>query len=167
MAELGRLAAEKPALAEAANTLGDILAGPCLDANPSEIPAIAPDRIATKRASGIPLLRGESVPLDVAAFARRWSHICSVVEHSRKGPIAEALRRGTLDARDLTAAVIAGRPGAVHGRADELGLDAGLTATVLRLTLFPVFTQINDALIPMCSGDWEQGFCPTCGSWPL
>jgi len=165
--ELQRLAKERPALADAANILGSVIPRLYVEPIEAEPPDITSERAAAKLAGGVPLLRGETLPVDVAAFKRRWRDVCTVVERARKGPLAEALRRGALDARQLTADVIAGRPGAVHGRADELGLDASQAATVLRLTLFPVLTQVNEALAPLRSVRWDHGFCPTCGSWPL
>jgi FdhE protein len=167
LAELARVAKATPALAEAAEVLGDLLPGIFGDAISADGFSIDSEHTVSKLESGIPLLRGETIPLDVAAFNRRWSHVCAAVERMRKGPIAEALRRGSLDAHQMTADVLAGRPEAIHARADELGLDAGQTATILRLTLFPLLTQINDALSPLRSSRWDQGYCPTCGSWPL
>jgi FdhE protein len=68
----------------------------------------------------------------------------------------------------LVAAVLAGEPGRVHDRADALGLVAGLTATVLRLTLFPVFVTAAAALEGLRAGSpWLHGYCPACGGWPL
>jgi len=167
MEELARLAKARPTLAETANMLGDILPALFAEPIPSEMPVITSERAAVKLESGVPLLRGEAIPLDVAAFTRRWLDICTVVEHNRKGPTAEAMRRGLLDPKQLTADVLAGRPEAIHARMDSLGLDAGLAATVLRLTLFPVLTQLHEALTSTPNGRWERGYCPTCGSWPL
>src|SRR5207302_1109892 len=63
---------------------------------------------------------------------------------------------------------LAGRPEAIYARAETLDLDAGLTATVLRLTLFPVLTAVGAALALFReSTRWQEGCCPTCGSWPL
>src|SRR5438094_2666707 len=55
MAELTRLAAEKPALADAANILGDILPGLYADAIPSETVSITGEHAAAKLAGGVPL----------------------------------------------------------------------------------------------------------------
>jgi FdhE protein len=39
---------------------------------------------------------------------------------------------------------------------------------VLRFALFPVLSRVNVALSPLRQNQrWEQGYCPTCGSWPL
>lgn len=170
--ELARLAQERPTLAGPAHFLGDVLPG-LYAAPPSETaPALEPDQAAAKLSSGVPLLRGESLTLDGAAFRRRWLHLCEAVQRHQGSTaavaLADALRRGTLDARELTQEVLAGRPETIHARADALGLDAGLTATVLRLTLFPMLVPMAAALAPLRERvRWEQGFCPTCGSWPL
>jgi FdhE protein len=82
--------------------------------------------------------------------------------------LAEAVRNGNLDPNMLTSDLFSGRVQAIHARAEGLGLDPGLTATVLRLTLFPVLARLNDALAPLREkARWEHGYCPTCGSWPL
>jgi FdhE protein len=56
----------------------------------------------------------------------------------------------------------------VRERAAALGLDPGLTTTLLRHVLFPTFTALETALAPLREGvAWERGYCPTCGGWPL
>ena len=170
--ELARLAEERPALAASAHFLRDALPG--LYAEPIEpaAPAITNEQALAKVGCGLPVLHGEMLPLDVAAFKRRWLHICSSLERHQESPavvaLAEAFRRDSLDPRQLTTDVLNGHADAIHARADGLGLDAGLTATVLRLTLFPVLSGVNTVLAPMRAGRrWERGYCPTCGSWPL
>src|SRR5262249_24511798 len=63
--------------------------------------------------------------------------------------------------------VLAGQPYALHERADALGLDVPLTASVLSLSLFPVLVPVRAGLGELVSGnDWEQGYCPLCGRFP-
>jgi FdhE protein len=185
LAELNRLAEQRPALAESAQFLRDALPG--LYAEPIE-PAtlsITHEQALAKLNGGLPLLRGEALPLDVPAFSRRWLHVCASLERHQDAAVpaatAEALRRGALDPQRLTMDILNGHPEAIHAQADELGLDAGLMATVLRLTLFPVLSRVNSALanlspFPSPTGGgarggighrWDRGYCPTCGSWPL
>jgi FdhE protein len=170
--ELNRLAEERPALAGSARFLRDALPG--LYAEPIEpaTPPITPEQARAKLESGLPLLRGEMLPLDVAAFSRRWLHVCASLKRHQDAAApaatAAALRRGDLDPRQLTADLLNGHPEALHARADEVALDAGLTATVLRLTLFPLLCQVSSALANLLTGQrWERGYCPICGSWPL
>jgi FdhE protein len=170
--ELARVAEERPALAGSAQFLRELF--PDLFERPIDVavPPIASEQARTKLEGGLPLLRGETFALDKNVLKRRWLGICVLLQRHQDpaGPtaLAEAVRRGALDLYQLTAELLNGRPEAIHVRADELGLDAGLTATVLRLTLFPVLCQISSALAHLRAGyRWERGFCPICGSWPL
>jgi FdhE protein len=135
-------------------------------------PSLDTDRAAAKLAGGVPLLRHETVQLDADAFRRRWLHVCGVLQKHQNDEaartLAEGARGGSWAPEALVGEVLAGQPEALHARADALGLDAGLAATVLRLALFPVFTQFGTALAPLRQGArWEAGYCPVCGSWPL
>jgi FdhE protein len=180
------LAKEKPLLAAAADFLREALPGLYAEPIQSSAPTMTGEKAHAKLEGGVPLLRGESLPLDTDAFARRWQHVCSAVLGRLPSPplrgsaggggmggegasaVAEVLRTGLLDPRRLMEDTLAGRPEAIHARADELGLDAGLTATVLRLTLLPVLSQVASDWVSFRAGcRWEHGYCPICGSWPL
>jgi FdhE protein len=135
-------------------------------------PALTAEQATANLTNGIPLLRGEAIGLDVAGFGRRWQAICAVRGRHGGGDAAKALAKALgsdrLDPAETVEHVLAGRPEAVHARADALGLDAALAATVLRWALLPVLAALAAALAPMRQGlAWTQGFCPTCGSWPL
>jgi FdhE protein len=171
-AELDRLAAERPAIASPLRWLRELLPDLALDPSSPPGPSLTADLARAKLASGIPLLRGEQLAVDKKGFRRRWQHVCDALEAQQADgaapALAEALRRGQLEATEMTGAVLAGRPEAVRERADSLGLDPGLTTTVLRFTLFPLFTSIERSLAELRNGAaWDQGCCPTCGSWPL
>jgi FdhE protein len=172
LAELARHAQARPTLAAAIALLRDVL--PVLFADPGEetAPRFSPEAAHAKQMSGIPLLRGEGVALDVPAFRRRWHAVCAAVQRHQNPDagktLDEALERGRLVPLKMLASVLAGRPEEIHVRADSQGLDAGLTTAVLGLTLFPALRQINQELTSLRQGiRWEQGNCPTCGSWPL
>jgi FdhE protein len=127
---------------------------------------------ATKLSGGIPLLRGETLTLDVAAFRKRWRGICAAVRRQQHGgeaaSLAKALRPDGLDAQDMANELLGGRPEAIHARCDSLGLDAALVGTVLRWTLFPVLTHWRVRLAELCQESrWERGHCAICGSWPV
>ncbi len=163
--ELDRQITERPAFHAPQETLKRLL--PIL-AEPTDAAPIVFDaaQARTKLAGGVPLLRGERWPLDVKAFRQRWQRVAAAVPGAES--VAAALKSGKLDPGELLAAVLAGEPGQVHERADALGLDAGLTATVLRFTLFPTFVATAAALEGLRAGAaWPHGYCPTCGSWPL
>jgi FdhE protein len=172
LAELARLAEDRPSFAGPAVVLADLLPGLAEPAPNVAPPAIPSDRAAAKLAGGVPLLRGESVAFDARWLRRRWAEACAAVGRHQTGDAAAALtdaaKRGRLAVEELAAAVIAGRPEEVHARADALDLDAGLAATALRFTLFPLLMPMSAALAPLRAGaPWGRGWCPTCGSWPL
>lgn len=172
LAELAKLAESRPTLVAPIGMLRDIL--PQLFADPVQErpPAMATEAAVTKLADGIPLLRGDSLELDIPAFRRRWQAVCAAVQRHQNPDggkaLAEALERGGLEPAQMVASVLSAKPGEIHQRADALGLDAGLTTAVLGLVLFPPLSQVNAALASLRQGvAWERGFCPTCGSWPL
>ncbi len=171
LAELERLAAERPALAGSAALLADLLPGL---AAPAESPALflTPEAATAKLAGGIPLLRGETAALDGKQLRRRWADVCAALRrHGRAedgAALAACVRGERLSLEEMTAAVFAGRPEDVHARADALGLDAALAATALRFCLLPFLVPLASALAPLRAGSaWEYGSCPTCGGWPL
>jgi len=170
--DLVTLARDRPALSGPALILAEVL--PCLA--PATIretpPVLAAEQATAKLGAGVPLLRGEPLALDAAAFRRRWREICGVLRRHQKSPAAAALANALgpdrLDAAEIVSQVLAGNPEAVHARADALGLDAPLTATILRWALFPVLAAFELVLAPSRQGiSWDHGYCPTCGSWPL
>jgi FdhE protein len=169
--ELDRLGGERPSLAGPIALLRDVL--PLLYEPPVPDILVSLDRgqAAAKLGGGVPLLRGETLPVDLPSFRERWRGVCgALVRHGNAAasPLAEALEAGRLDAAEMVGETLSGRPEALHARADELGLDAALAATVLRLVLFPWLSRVNASLTPLRDGaSWERGYCPTCGSWPL
>src|SRR5262249_7085279 len=98
--------------------------------------------------------------------------VCESVQEHQGGDagrkLHECLLAGRLDPGELLGHVLAGRTDAIHARVEALGLDAGLTSTILRLLMIPVLGPVNRAWLPLRRGvAWHEGFCPTCGSWPL
>ena len=165
-AEVDRLAADRPTLQPVLGWLRELLP----DLAPLEPPPLAIDaaRARTKLAAGVPLLRGENIPVDPQGFRQRWLKMCSLLSDSTATALADALRKKRLDPEEMNAAVLAGEPERIHHRAAEMGLDPSLAVTVLRFTLFPVFSALEPMLAEMRAGTaWEQGHCPSCGSWPL
>jgi FdhE protein len=172
LAELEELGSARPVWSGQIAFLRDMLPAIYEDIPSETAPSLSTEDAAAKLAGGVPLLRGESLAVDARALARRWQRVCAAL-HDRPGggaaqTLAEAVKRCRLDPGEMLAALLAGRPEEVHGRADQLGLDASLTATVLRLSVFPVLEKVGAALAPLReSAGWDPGYCPTCGSWPL
>jgi FdhE protein len=169
---LQKLAGARPELAGATAALSEIL--PSLFSTPTTEapPTLSEEQAHAKLQGGLPLLRGENLSLDVSAFSRRWAAICAAVRRHQMSDTALSLdgllRRGKLLPQEMLQQVLAGQPGAVAAQVEELGGDAGLATTVLRLSLFPVLSRACQILEPFLAGlVWRQGFCPVCGSWPL
>jgi FdhE protein len=170
-AELDRLAADRPGLGPLARFLRDMLPA-FAPVDPAPGLSLDADRARERLKLGTPVLRGERISVDVAAFRRSWQQACTALEAQQPdgtaAALAGAMRDGRLDPAALVEAVVAGQPEEVRRRAEALGLDPGLAATLLRFTLFPLFTALESSLAPLRAGVvWERGYCPTCGSWPL
>ena len=69
-AELDRLAGDRPALVPVTRWLRDML--PDLAPNSAPDLALEPEQARDKLKSGIPLLRGERLAVDLKAFRKRW-----------------------------------------------------------------------------------------------
>jgi FdhE protein len=170
-AELSRLVSERPSLAAPASLLGELL--PVCWADISlDAPPLTVEQAGWKLAGGVPLLQGETVTLDGKLLRARWADLSAVVQRHQEGDtprdLASAVRSGSLSLEDMTAALLAGRAEEIPRRADALSLDAGLAATLMRLTLFPFLVSLKAALLSMrAEHHWERGYCPTCGSSPL
>lgn len=171
LTDLARLAQDRPTLQGPAAFLMEVL--PRLFEEPvrEQPPAIAAEHAARKREGGTPLLRGESRKIDTPSFRSRWQHVCEALRHQGNvmaPPLADAIRQGKLDAATLADWLLDARLSELYARADALGLDAGLTQVVLRLTLYPVLVHWRTALsasLPLAG--WLRGCCPICGSQPL
>jgi len=172
VAELDKLARDRPAVAAPAILLAEVLPFLYADAIRETPPVLTAEQARGKLRAGVPLLRGEPVSLDAAAFDQRWREICGAVQRHQGGggatALAKALRPDRLDPAEIVRQVLAGSPETVHLRANALHLDTPLMGTVLRWALFPVLAAFDVALAPLRQGiSWDKGFCPTCGSWPL
>lgn len=187
LTQLAQLAETQPELAELAATNAALLRVTFNERTLAALPQIDLDldraHVATKLAAGVPLLRGEALQIN-----GRWLHnqmlaLCDAllaVEHSIPNAagvqaqraalqsLKQAVQRGSLDLHALTQDVLNGDPQQVATRAAQLDLDAGLTATLLRWTLLPLLEPLARRLAPLRQGQsWQQGYCPTCGAWPL
>lgn len=168
---LARLAEERPELREAAGVQAALLreaaAAPALPVGCELDPA----RARAKLAARAPLLRGEALALDGAALrslARRLADAARGAGAEDAGPIGAALARGAVDPAALALAVLGGEATAVTATAQEHGLRGDLLGALLRFALFGGLSGLAARLAPLREGaDWGEGYCPTCGGWPL
>lgn len=169
-AELARLGRERPVLAELAGQLHDVLLALYAAPIPVAVPSLSKETAAEKLNAGIPLLRGETLDVDWEAAQERLKDVVAVLAGYRPDAapaLGQAIRSRKLMIAELAASVLAGKPHQIHEIAGSLGLDVGLTGSVLALMLFPVLVPIQVGLEPLVSaGSWTQGYCPVCGSFP-
>lgn len=171
VATLERLREQQPELAPLAGMNIALLQTMYSRDTPALAFAMTPEHAATKREAGLPLLRGETLSLDARTLSEQFIRLCeTMITHGNQGAMSlrDATRRTHLDIHDLTMDIIAGEPHAVVEHADRLDLDAGLAATLLRLTLFPMLTRVQQEHTALLdTHTWRRGYCPFCGSWPL
>lgn len=169
-AGLDRVVREKPVLADLAGQLGACLVAAYAEPVRVHIPQLSKEAAADKLGAGVPLLRGETLDVDWPALQRRVQDVAGAMAERRPDAapaLAGAVRSGQLDVAELTTAVLAGRPHALHERAEALGLDVPLTASVVALALFPVLVAVRVGLEPLlAAGSWAEGYCPVCGGYP-
>jgi FdhE protein len=167
VAKVAKMAEQRPTLQGPCTLLAAIL--PDLFAEPAveSAPPFTLEKAREKMNAGVPLLRGEQVDFDRPSLHRRWDTIC---RHHGSDAARSLALAAKLDPAALLGDVLAGRtrPEAVTARAESLGLDPALTATTLRLAAYPALARIAAQLADVRQAvAWQEGFCPTCGSYPL
>jgi FdhE protein len=171
---------DDPSLCDAATLQGAILRTVYRSPPQTVTINLTEDRARDKLHRGVPLLRnpdgwkgGEDVSLDSAAIQSLMRELCRVIRPSevRAGSadaIATAIAQGKIDCAALVAAVLDGQAHTIREQAATLGIDGELLCTLLRFSLFPTLEQMAVQLTPLrMLVPWQQGYCPTCGSWPL
>lgn len=169
---LDRLAEDTPQLRDAVALQGAILRAAYADPPQAGTLDLPQERAVEKLRGGVPLLRGEPVPLDVPAVEHLMLRLCGVMRERGHTPgaaeeIAAAIRGRALSVVELVGAVLDGKAVDIRARTVELGLDGALLCTLLRFSLFSSLAQLAADVAPLRTAPWQQGYCPTCGSWPL
>jgi FdhE protein len=171
-AELDRLAGEQPPLVPLCRWLRELLPDLAREDDPPPVVALTREEAGTRLAEGVPLLRGLPLPLERRAFERRWQRVCAALQEAQTDSEAvrqaDAVRQGRLAPEEMMRAVSSGEMDPLREKVEHQGLDPGLTASLLRYTLFPTFVALEKVLRPLRQGAaWDRGHCPTCGAWPL
>jgi FdhE protein len=164
LAELAKLARDKPSLQESCKSLESILIALFAEPVTEAPPEIAADSAREKWNAAVPLLHEVPLSLDAIAFRRRWLSVCAAMP----GEDVAILSKATLDPIALLNAVLSGRHESVATQAQSLSVNPEQLATVLRLSALPVLAHFAETLAGLRTGlAWDYGYCPTCGSWPL
>jgi FdhE protein len=132
---------------------------------------LAPERAAEKRAAGIPLLRGEALPIDMDAVRATLLQLCAVLRvgatDESAGAIEALVQRGVLDIAGLAHLVVGGKQDELFDLAERHAVSAELLAMLLRFSLFAPMLRLAAKTAALRARTWSAGFCPTCGCWPL
>jgi FdhE protein len=169
LAELARLSDQRPNLAELALQLNACLRVAYATPIDVEHPPIPFDSARARLSAGTPLLRDETLNLD-RELETRWQRIVAAMKPYRpdaSSALVAATAARKLHVSEWASLVLARNVHEVHQRAETLGLDVPLTASLLWLTLFPVLVAMRANLESvLAAAPWEQGYCPVCGSFP-
>jgi FdhE protein len=166
--ELNKLAQKRPTLQEACAVLAAVLSAMFSEAVREKPLHSSPEAVRARLAAGTPLLREARPMIDVPKFQRRWQAICTALRQSGADALAAAVCRAALDPVALLYEVLDGSPEAVAQTAEALDLDGALAATILRFASLPALERLTkDGNDTRQGCDWDRGYCPVCGGWPL
>jgi FdhE protein len=170
LADLERLATDRPELSGAARALGRLIAA-AFDASGAD--AIAEGDWRSMRAAwseGRPSFLAYVPRFDRKKLVGRLRRLVEAVgpEVESAGTFARAIDSKRVDLLAWVAEILAGRPDEVARRAAGLGIEPEFAASILRLTLLPSLARISAELDrSRPEGAWDRGDCPHCGSRPL
>jgi FdhE protein len=140
--------------------------------------SLPPKYLAAKLAKGVPALAGEPIPLPTALLKTSLLRFCDELASGGAGEAAEhiraAIESGNLDAGSLLTASLGRDQTAIRTGAVHRGLSPDLVWLVAELAVGPVAHALQRMLLANTSSpelrgaleNWNQGYCPACGSWP-
>jgi FdhE protein len=168
MRELEALAQKRAVLQDACRVLSALVETIFKQPTTERPLVLSTEHAHTKLASGVPLLRDLQLEFDEAAFVGRWQAVCSVLQRPDAQALAGAVCDGVLRPIPLLHEILAAKEEAVENHTGPPGLNASLTATVLRMTALPALIRLTQPCSDLRQGiAWDNGYCPNCGSWPL
>src|ERR1043165_480228 len=166
--ELDKLAQKRPSIQESCKVLAAVL--PALFTQPAAeaLLQMTPEAAHPRLVEGTPLLRDVHPAINAPDLRERWYAVCAAVHQPGADALAAAVRRETLAPLALLYDVLDGRPEAVALRMESLHLDGALAGTILRFAALPALARLAQQGNELRKGiEWDHGYCPTCGSWPL
>jgi len=129
--------------------------------------------VVEKWRRGLPALRNEQVPIPdtlkdlLPAFA---GAIADGGAGESALHIRDALLRGDIDAESLLGVSLARNRKAIRTSALHMGFSPDLIWLVGELGSSPLAHHLQVQLVNGLEshlGDWDRGYCPVCGSWPV
>ncbi len=136
-------------------------------------PTIDSKIVEMKQKEGFPLFSREDLPIDLdsASKALRWFflHLSGKQDRLEKAfnEISRRLQEDENLAEQLYSAVLARDMAALQEIAKQWGLPSSMLYFLAITSLKPSLSVIREKCRPLLSmEDWEQGYCPLCGSEP-
>jgi FdhE protein len=111
-----------------------------------------------------PLLWGHEVRVDPDRVGQLLRSLAAIL------PASAGLDRydpSPHEALELVAAALAQDWSAIGAIATRAGVPDGALATIVPLASWPLLQACGRRLGPYIPADWDHGYCPVCGAWPL
>jgi FdhE protein len=140
------------------------------DLEGTDLTPVEPGSVAAKWTRGLPVLRSE--PIAIPARAKSiLPPLCSALAEGGAGDsaihIGDAITAGSIDADSLLRVSLARNEKAIRTSALHLGFSPDLLWLIGELASSPLAHQLQTrALLPPFE-EWDRGYCPMCGSWPV
>jgi FdhE protein len=140
--------------------------------------SLPPKYLAVKLMRGVPVLAGEPIPLPVPILTPTLFALCDALAAGGAGEAAthirESLQGGALEPASLLTASLCRDQAALRTGAFHRGLSPDLMWLVAELAVSPyahalqrmLFANLPAGDLQTALGDWNHGYCPSCGSWP-
>lgn len=146
-----------------------------LELDAGDILPMESDAVLTKWIRGVPAFRNEVTPVP-ARLKDALPALCGVLVESGAGEAVEhvrnALATGAIDADSLLRVSLARDEKAIRTSALHMGLSPDLVWLVGELGSSPLAHYLQQRLLSRddlarALKDWDRGYCPCCGSWPV
>lgn len=140
--------------------------------------SLTPAVVLAKWRRGLPALRNEQVPIP-DSLKDLLPSFCSVIADAGAGDsaghIRDALLHGHIDAGSLLGVSLARNRKAIRTSALHMGFSPDLVWLIGELGSSPLAHHLQQRLLAsdpragkgIRPQDWNRGYCPFCGSWPV
>jgi FdhE protein len=131
---------------------------------------VQPASISAKWTRGLPLLHNEPIVIPVRTKAI-LAPLCSALADGGAGEsathIGDAITSGSIDADSLLRVSLARNQKAIRSSALHMGFAPDLLWLIGELASSPLAYQLQSRATLPPLAEWDRGYCPMCGSWPV